>query len=531
MAGARAMPDPTPTSPSPVSTLDDGLPQFEPTQAFELRRLTTEQYVASAQSLLQVQPSGLPPIDGVSPVAGLPAIGASSAVVSATGVARFEEAARFLARSAFATTATRQRVVPCTPTGATDTACFRTFVTRFGAKAFRRALTTEEIDRYSTLTQTLATANDDPWDALETTTTAFLQSPNFLYLAEVGEPDAARPGQRRFTGEELASRLSYFLTNDAPDDVLMVAAADGRLLTREGLTAEANRLLGLPSSRQALRRIYASLLSLDALDKLARSTQVFPKFTPTLGAAMKEETLRSFEDVVFDRQADFRELFDDRATFVNAELATFYGWTPPPGSGFSRMVRPSSERVGLLGQAGVLVARDHADKPSTTTRGLFVLTRLLCQPVPLAPPAGVVIPPAPMGMLTARQRLSRHDEDPTCAGCHRSMDSIGLALERFDALGVHRTTEYGQPIDDHGELGGVAYEGEPGLSAELKKARATNACFTQAMYGAALGHVPSEFDRPGFGEVLSTFERDGGKVKALLLAIVTSDGFRFPPAP
>jgi hypothetical protein len=517
--------------PTPSDPLGDGLPTFEPTAAFELRRLTTDQYVNSAQSLLQISAAGMPGIDGVTPISGLPSVGASTAVVSSGGVGRFEEAARFLARTAFSTPASRQRIVPCTPSGASDTTCFRSFVTRFGAKAFRRPLTTEEADRYATLTQALATSSNDPWDALEATTTAFLQSPHFLYLAEVGEPDPARPAKRRYSSSELASRLSYFLTNDAPDDALLAAAADGSLLTPSGLTAHANRLLASSKSRLAVRRTFASLLSLDALDFLSRPTQVFPKFTSTLGAALKEETLKSIEDVTFDRDADVRELFDSKATFVNAELAGFYGLPVPSGAGFSRVVRPDDTRVGLLGQAGVLAARDHASGTSPTTRGLFVLTRLLCQKLPLSPPAGLVIPSPPRGTLTARQRLGQHVADPTCAGCHQQMDSVGLTLERFDALGVHRATEYGLPIDDTGELGGVTYAGEAGLSGVIKNAPAATACLSQALYASSVGHLPMESDRQSFTQVNAAFDSSGARVRALLLAIAQSDGFRFPPDP
>src|SRR5207249_2644005 len=112
------------------------------------------------------------------------------------------------------------------------------------------------------------------------------------------------------------------------------------------------------------------------------------KFTATLGPALKEETLLSIEDIVFS-DGDYRRLFDQRQTFVNAELAAFYGVPAPAASGFSKVALPDGPRVGLLGQAGVLAVHDHSEATSPTKRGLFVLTRLLCQELALAPPANL----------------------------------------------------------------------------------------------------------------------------------------------
>src|SRR5204862_4848799 len=108
--------------------------------------------------------------------------------------------------------------------------------------------------------------------------------------------------------------------------------------------------------------------------------QLFPKFTPALGPAMRQETLLGLDDLVFTRDGDYRRLFDQQTTFVNRDLASLYGLTPPPGTGFQQVSLPaSSARVGLLGQAGVLAPRDHPNGTAPTKRGLFILTHLLCQ--------------------------------------------------------------------------------------------------------------------------------------------------------
>jgi hypothetical protein len=509
----------------------DGWPFFASTTSYQLRRLTTEQFVSTARTLLGVSTVGMPPIEPVSPVGGYEAIGAAYAMVSSDGVAQFEGAANWLAQTALADANARQRLVPCTPSGVADTACFSAFVTSFGPRVFRRPLSTDEISAYVGLTGQVAASTGDPWGGLQSTLSAFLQSPNFLYLPEVGEPDPSRPGGLRYTNDEMASRLSFFLTHAGPDDALLAAAAAGELTNPEGIQTQVQRLLGQAGARTAVRSFFSAMLALDGLDSLSRPVAQFPSFTPTLGPALKEQTLLTFEDLVFDRDADYRSVFQDTQTFVNPELATFYGVPAPAGAGFSRVALPDGTRVGLLGQAGVLVVHDHSNATSPTKRGLFVLTRLLCQSLALAPPANLTIPPPPTGVMTARQRLTEHASNAVCASCHGAMDPVGLSLEHFDAIGAYRPLDQGMAIDDSGAIKGVTYQGEPGLSALLAQHPALEPCLVQAIYGTSVGHAPDEFDRDTFTSLVSQFDASGARIRSLLVAITTSDGFRYLPVP
>ncbi|MCC7383324.1 MAG: DUF1592 domain-containing protein [Deltaproteobacteria bacterium] len=520
-------PNPTPT-PSPLT---NGWPTFGPRVTAQLRRLTTEQYLASVRTLLEIDTTGAPDIEPVSPVAGFPAIGAASAAVSSNGVAQFEGAAIYLAETAVASAASRARVSPCTPASTTDDACFRSFVTSFGRRVFRRALSTEEIDAYAGLAATVAGTTRDPWRGVQSVVSAFLQAPSFLYLLEVGEPDPDQPGRLRFTNDEMASRLSFFLTGNTPDDTLLDAAAAGELTTLDGVNAQIDRLLATADARAAMRTFFGVMLSLDGLDHFTRPPQLYPAFTPTLGRAFKEETLLTLDDAVFGRALDYRRVFDQRETFVNAELAAFYGIPAPSGAGFSRAALPEGPRRGLLGQAGVLAVHDHDSSTSPTKRGLFVLTRLLCQPLALSPPAGVRIPPLPTGEMTARQRLAMHSTLPGCSGCHVAMDSVGLSLEHFDPMGAYRESDHGLPIDDRGQLGTSAYQGAAELGSLIASSAAVGPCLIGSLYGVGVGHLADDFDRDSFAAAVRAFDDNGGQVRAVLKAIAASDGFRFTTEP
>jgi hypothetical protein len=76
-------------------------------------------------------------------------------------------------------------------------------------------------------------------------------------------------------------------------------------------------------------------------------------------------------------------------------------------------------------------------------RGKWILEAILGAPPPPPPPnAGTLKEDdGPTVRRSVRDRLERHRQDPNCAGCHRRMDPLGLALEGFDAIGRLRVQE------------------------------------------------------------------------------------------
>ena len=85
--------------------------------------------------------------------------------------------------------------------------------------------------------------------------------------------------------------------------------------------------------------------------------------------------------------------------------------------------------MGLLTQVSFLALHSHPGTTSPTLRGKAVRENLLCQRVP--PPPGdvdfsIVQDTTDPAFRTVRQRLTAHRTNPTCAGCHRVTDPIGL---------------------------------------------------------------------------------------------------------
>ncbi|MCB9777632.1 MAG: DUF1592 domain-containing protein [Alphaproteobacteria bacterium] len=496
-----------------------------------LRRLTETQYHNAVVDLLGdglVLPPSLEPDTTVD---GLLSVGASVASVSSLGVQRYEDAAFLLAEQVVGDPARAAAVVGCDLDGAVDVDCAEAFVDAFGRRAFRRPLSDEERDR---LVDLIVDVGDDAGDfgtGIELGLAAMLQSPWFLYRLEHGQPDADDPALRRLGGYELATRLSFLLWNTIPDEELLQAAEAGELDTDAGIRVQAERLLADERARTGLRNLFDELLALYELDDLSKDPTVYDHASSELYPAAKEETLRNVEAIVLDEDGDIRELLVTQRTFVDPRLAALYGIAAPTDvdeAGFGEVILPDDGgRRGLLGQASVLMINAHPARSSATRRGKFIRQRLLCQEMP-APPGDVdtSIPEADEDAPTLRDRIASHLEDPTCATCHELMDPIGLGMENFDGIGRWRLTENGATIDPTGELDGQAFSDAWQLGDTVAAHPAFLSCMTTQVYQYATGHVIDDGEEPLVDWLAEGLDLSGGSMQTMILALVTSDGFR-----
>jgi hypothetical protein len=113
----------------------------------------------------------------------------------------------------------------------------------------------------------------------------------------------------------------------------------------------------------------------------------------------------------------------------------------------------SSQRGGVLSQAGVLTVSSYPTRTSPVIRGKYVLQNILGTPPPPPPPDVPVLDEAAVGTLgSMRQQLEKHRADATCASCHSRMDPLGFGLENYDAIGKWRTMDGKFPVDSSGTL-------------------------------------------------------------------------------
>jgi hypothetical protein len=463
---------------------------------------------------------------------GFTSIAAGSTTIAPLDAEKYENAAYWVLDQIWVDPARREELVGCAPADMADP-CVRTYLDDLATRAWRRPATPDEVDRLVELASELAADLADGWGGLRFASAAVLQSPHFLFRVELGEPDGAT-GVLRFTSWEMASRLSFLLTDAPPDEPLLEAAGRGELTDPAALTWHAERLLAKAEARPALVRFFRDFMNVGRLDQLDKSSELFPQFTATLGPAMRTEIEKLFEATVFDQPGDFRQLFTTSETFVNQELAALYGIAIPGGEqGFVRVTLPDDgRRGGLLTSAGFLALNAHKTATSPTHRGRFVRINLLCQDVPPPPPGVDTTIPAfdPSQPTTLRQRLEAHRDSPQCVTCHAMMDPIGFAFEHFDAIGAWRDSEQGLPIDTATDLDGQPVADAASMGAVVAALPEVGACIARRFYQHATAHLDKPGDQAAVAALVDGFVASNFDFRQLIVAMVVNDGFRYASA-
>lgn len=509
-------------------------PPFSPAPPV-LHRLTRAEYLNTVTDLLG-QPLVLPQdLEIDTSLYGFTTVGASSLTIGPRSAEQYEAAALSLAEQVFAEPARRAAFVGCEPAAADDP-CVRAFLERFGRRAFRRPLSVEELNAWSGVVVSIAATLRSVNDALELTVAGLLQSPAFLYRVEIGEPDPSDATRRRFTGYEIAARLSSLIWRTTPDEALLRAAASGDLDTVAGIERETERLLASPRSREALAQFFREHLKLDRLDTVSKHAETFPQMSPTMTRSMKREIETMIADIAFDRDADLRELFETNKAWVNEDLARVYNLPGEFGAELTASTHPAnSPRSGIITTAGFLALNAHETITSPTFRGRFIRQSLLCQEIPPPPPGVVTELPEPepgAPPQTLRQRLETlHLKNASCAGCHLRMDPIGFGLEGFDAIGAYRTTDNGLPVDTRSNLDGRDFRNAKELSRLLKDHPELGPCLARMTYRFATGHLETAGELIILRDLAPAFAQSGFRFQSLIRAIVTSDGFRYAGLP
>lgn len=492
-----------------------------------LPRLTQRQYRNAVADLLG---DGLPEVElepDTNPYLFF-SIGAATTSLSELGTQQYELAADTLTRAVWEDSARRDALVGCVPTSPDD-ACGRSFLAAFGRRAFRRALGGEELDRWSAAAT--AEADGDVYEGLRLAVAGMLQSPNFLYRVELGEEDPDDPSRRRYTGYELASRLSFLLWDSIPDETLLSAAEDGALLDADGLEQEARRMLADPRARASVQAFFSQYFDLARLDGVSRNVAQYPSFSPTMAASMRTEVELLVEDLVYRENADIRGLFSTRKTFVNTELAALYGVEPPQGASaisFAPVELPEDgPRRGMLTLGAFLTMNAHETETSPTLRGKYLRERVLCMEVPAPPDDADTNVPDPSEGGTLRERLEQHRVDPACAACHAFVDPPGFLFEHYDSAGAFRTTDNGYPVDASGELDGIPLEDATALADVLAENQFVGPCVVKQLFRHTNGRLETDGEEPALEDLSDRFANRGHRFSELLVELVRHDSFRY----
>jgi hypothetical protein len=419
------------------------------------------------------------------------------------------------------------KLVGCSPTSSAT--CVRSFITRFGRRAYRRPLTSEETTRFVAMyDNTLAIS--DAATGVRSVVAAVLASPNFLFRPEFGNGESSDvPGAQTLTGFEIAARLSNLIWASAPDDVLLDAAQNGQLGNRTQVADQARRMLQDPRARPALAEFYKQWFGLGRIDSASKDTGTYPEFDDALRASMSEESRRFIEDVLWNGDAKLDTLLTASYSFVNGPLAELYGVDGPTDEDtFQRVELDPSQRAGLMTQGSVLAAYARPDQSSPVKRGQWVRVRMLCQELP-DPPANIPELPQPKEGVSNRERFAMHTSSPACAGCHNLIDGLGFGLEAYDGVGRFRTVDQGVAVNSVGEVTASdvngAYDGAVELAAKLAESSQVRDCAPTQWLHYALGRAAESGDACSALELKNAFASSGGNLRELMVALTQTDAF------
>jgi hypothetical protein len=430
-------------------------------------------------------------------------------------------------------TPTRDKLFVCRPTSAAEERpCARQILAKVATEAYRRPVGADEVERLMPFYDEGAGTAGGFEGGIRTALEAILASPHFIFRLEKSPAEtlSAKAGAFRVSDVDLASRLSFFLWGEPPDDELLALASQNKLSAPGMLEKQARRMLADKRADALGERFAAQWLRLQDVDKVHPDPNFYPNFDDNLASAMQRETILFFNSLVREDRSAL-DLFRADYTFVNDRLARHYGIPGVSGSEFRRVPYPDETRRGILGQGSILVQTSLANRTSPVLRGKWVMEVLMGTPPPPPPPDVPTLDETGDSkdgrMLTTRERMEMHRKAPTCNACHRFMDPIGLALDNFDVTGMWRVRENGSPLDTRGDF----YDGTPVtspkelLAALMKRPEPLVRTFTENLMAYALGRRTEYFDQPAIRAITKSAAADDYKMSSFIMGVIKSDAF------
>jgi mono/diheme cytochrome c family protein len=429
-------------------------------------------------------------------------------------------------------TESRRKLFVCMPeTADQERTCAQRIAANLARRAFRRPVDQDDIDRLMPFYEEGRRGSGGFDEGIEQMVTAVLASPDFLYRAIVPPQNLDDLEVHALSDLELASRLSFFLWSQGPDDELLELAVEGKLEGAGAMEKQVRRMLADPRAATLVTDFALRWLNVDDLNAVDPDERLFPEFDDELREDFATEMELFLRSVLLEDE-NVRKLLTADHTFLNERLARHYGITTVRGPQFRRVLIADEARHGLLGKGAVLLRTSYGDRTSPVLRGAWVLEKLMGTP-PAPPPPNVVTDlstPEGERPKTIRARLEQHRVDQSCNGCHGVIDPYGLALENFTVTGQWRDidTAADAPIDASTALpGGATVNGPVELRrALLERSDQFVQALTEKLMMYALGRELEYHDMPQVRAVVGAAAKQDYRLSAIVTGIVNSDAFR-----
>ncbi|MBX3129179.1 MAG: DUF1592 domain-containing protein [Polyangiaceae bacterium] len=487
----------------------DGTDPGDPRLEARVWRLTPEQYNREVQRFFPGAPAVALPAGGSA--YGLSNI-AATARIDLGNASQFSEAARSIGEWVAKQGAGAAR---CETFG--TTACVDTVLDWLPAEAYRRPPTAAEKAELRAVYDDLVTEYGAEW-AFSALVRVVLLSPQFLYRSEVGP---SGKGVVKLDDFEIASLMSFSLTDEGPDAALLDDAKAGKLREPAEREKHARRLMD--RSTRIWQRFFWEWLKLATLESQGVETEL----APSLVAALEDEYHAFVDNIVVKSRGKLSDLFTSSVTWGSPEVAAHYGVTHP-GGGVAPLNLDPNQRGGLLTLGAWLVAHGKKGRDNVVRRGMGVYRDAMCQNIKALP---IDLEEALKELVgadaTIKEIAQARAADPVCGGCHETSDPVGLAFESFAGDGRFQTVYTdGKPVEAAVVLDGASYDNAPQVAAAIAEDERFQHCLVERFGNFVMG---AEFGAPievrASAAAYQAFRDSGGSFEELLVAIVKDPAF------
>ena len=406
---------------------------------------------------------------------------------------------------------------------------------RVGPRIYRRDLTPAELEGLLELASNRLDEEATIASAFKEPIIQMLTSPQFFCVLE-------SPGE--LSDFALASRLSYFLWNSAPDEELLAVARKGKLRDPAELRKQTDRLLNNPKSSRFVEDFLDQWLDLHAIDDTTPDSKLYPEYDDVLKFASLRETKATFARILKENRS-VRDFVAPNWMLADYRLAQHYGLAD------IQSARLEPRPIPKDSQPAILKVTADGSSTSPVKRGVWIARRLLGTHISPPPPNIEPINPDTSGATTVRQQLALHSADGSCASCHKKFDPYGFVLESFDVMGQFRNKyrvldeklaalppnqRQGKQLWNDGlavDCSGITPDGKPfddigdlrKLLADQPEKLAHGVTWHLATY--ATGEPSGPLDRRAITDIVTSAKKDDYGLRSLVHGLVQSKLFRW----
>lgn len=395
--------------------------------------------------------------------------------------------------------------------------------------------------------------------------TAVLMQPETLYRQELGEGEPDQFGRVRLSPAETGFALSYALSN-RPLASIMAAAGDNKLQTRENIAAVVRQVLDNDEPVYPTHGFHYSFKNSPRILTFFQEffhhefvTEVFKDAPEGIGEhdpgrLAGDLNLTIMEILAADSNV-LAELLTTNRYFVSARryVDKRKGLTLANSAGERRSAYHTAfnlpidwqwnadqqpvefhpdERAGVLTHPAWLAAWSGNFENHPVQRGKWIRTHLLGGTVPDVP-IGVDARVPEKEHTSFRERLRLATAASECWRCHRRMDPLGVAFERFDHYGRYQRIDSGQPVDATSRvdrtgvktLDGREFENPADLMRFLAKSSHVEQVFIRHAFRFFLGRNETIGDANTLQDAHEAYRRSDGSFRAVVVSLLSSDSF------